>query len=375
MTQQERIFITLSPTRLFFRCALPSMVSMAVTSLYTVVDGIFVGRCVGADALERQVTAMAVDYLRVYALLAPFIMLFFALDNYLRICGRVRYSMGINVFTSLVNIVLDALFLIVFRWGVAGAALASCIGMALGTVLGLLPFLRKKLPLRFVRGRVPLHQLAALLANGSSEFFSSIAGSVLMVILNSVLLHLAGTPAVSAFSIVMYVDSIVGALLFGMADSMQPAISYNYGAGSRTRMFALEKRVLTAAAAISLAVLVWMQLGGEQVIPLFLKEEDSALLDMTLRAMELFSLSYLLGWVSTCLSSFFTALNRPGLSLVLAFSRTLVFPLLSLLVLPGALGLDGVWLISTSTGVLTAILSLLFLLRVLRQEKLLSRTA
>ena len=463
MTQQERIFITLSPTRLFFRCALPSMVSMAVTSLYTVVDGIFVGRYVGADALaavnlvmplllisfacfntrswweisfalidlvavgssvqiairlgeqkseeasrifsfcsklilllslligaagfflagpavalmgaERQVTAMAVDYLRVYALLAPFIMLFFALDNYLRICGRVRYSMGINVFTSLVNIVLDALFLIVFRWGVAGAALASCIGMALGTVLGLLPFLRKKLPLRFVRGRVPLHQLAALLANGSSEFFSSIAGSVLMVILNSVLLHLAGTPAVSAFSIVMYVDSIVGALLFGMADSMQPAISYNYGAGSRTRMFALEKRVLTAAAAISLAVLVWMQLGGEQVIPLFLKEEDSALLDMTLRAMELFSLSYLLGWVSTCLSSFFTALNRPGLSLVLAFSRTLVFPLLSLLVLPGALGLDGVWLISTSTGVLTAILSLLFLLRVLRQEKLLSRTA
>ena len=190
MTQQERIFITLSPTRLFFRCALPSMVSMAVTSLYTVVDGIFVGRYVGADALaavnlvmplllisfalidlvavgssvqiairlgeqkseeasrifsfcsklilllslligaagfflagpavalmgaERQVTAMAVDYLRVYALLAPFIMLFFALDNYLRICGRVRYSMGINVFTSLVNIVLDALFLIFIR--------------------------------------------------------------------------------------------------------------------------------------------------------------------------------------------------------------------------------------------------------------------
>ncbi len=450
MTQQERIFTTLSPTRLFFRCALPSMVSMAVTSLYTVVDGIFVGRYVGAGALaavnlvmplllisfalidlvavgssvqiairlgeqkseeasrifsfcsklilllslligaagfflagpavalmgaERQVTAMAVDYLRVYALLAPFIMLFFALDNYLRICGRVRYSMGVNVFTALANIVLDALFLIVFRWGVAGAALASCIGMALGTALGLLPFLRKKLPLGFVRGRVPLRQLAALLANGSSEFFSSIAGSVLMVILNSVLLHLAGTPAVSAFSIVMYVDSIVGALLFGMADSMQPAISYNYGAGSRARMFALENRVLTAAALISLAVLVWMRLRGEQVIPLFLKEEDAALLALTLRAMELFSLSYLLGWVGTCLSSFFTALNRPGLSLVLAFSRTLIFPLLSLLVLPGALGLDGVWLVSTAAGALTAILSLLFLLRVLRQEKRLPRTA
>ena len=231
MTQHEKLFESLPPTRLFFRCALPSMISMAMLSLYTVADGIFVGRYVGPNALaavnlvmplimmsfalvdlvavgssvqisirlgekneraanrifsfctglivalscviglggfflagpmvslmgaEAEVTAMGAEYMQVYAVFAPVIMVFFAVDNYLRICGRVRYSMGINVFTSLVNIVLDALFLIVFRWGVAGAALASCIGMALGTVLGLLPFLRKKLPLRFVRGRVPL---------------------------------------------------------------------------------------------------------------------------------------------------------------------------------------------------------------------------
>ena len=100
----------------------------------------------------------------------------------------------------------------------------------------------------------------------------------MMVILNSVLLRLSGSMAVAAFSIVMYVDSIVGSLLFGMADSIQPAISYNYGARRRDRMLALEKRVLLTGAAVSLAALLWMQLGGQYVIPLFIQGDDPALL-------------------------------------------------------------------------------------------------
>lgn len=444
MTHHETLFETLHPTRLFFRCALPSMVSMAVSSLYTVVDGIFVGRYVGSGALaainlvmplllisfalvdlvavgssvqisirlgekreaeacrifsfcsgiilllscligtagfflaqpavrlmgaDAQVTAMAAEYLKIYTISAPAIMIFFALDNYLRICGRVRYSMLLNVAAALVNIVLDFLFLVVLRWGIAGAALASCLSIALGTLLGLLPFLGHRLPLYFVRGHIPPAQMAGLLANGSSEFFSSIAGSVLMVILNSVLLRLAGAMAVAAFSIVMYMDSIVGSLLYGMSDALQPAISYNYGAGRRDRMFALERRVLLLGAAVSLSALAWMQFGGGAIIPLFVQENNPALLAMSLRAMKLFSLSYLLGWAGTCLSSFFTALNRPVMSLSLAFSRTLVFPLLSLSVLPAAIGLDGVWLTPTAAGVLTAAMAAAFLAVLVRQER------
>ena len=355
MTQHEKLFESLPPTRLFFRCALPSMISMAMLSLYTVADGIFVGRYVGPNALAAVNLVMPlimmsfalVDLVAVGSsvqISIPLTTIIFASDNYLRICGRVRYSMILNVVTALLNIVLDFLFLVVFRWGVAAAAAASCLSIALGTVLGFLPFVMGRLPLRFVRGTISARQLGNILANGSSEFFSSIAGSVMMVILNSVLLRLSESMAVAAFSIVMYVDSIVGSLLFGMADSIQPAISYNYGARRRDRMLALEKRVLLTGAAVSLAALLWMQLGGQYVIPLFIQGDDPALLEMSLRAMRLFSLSYLLGWAGTCLSSFFTALNRPGRSLILAFSKTLVFPLACLAVLPAALGLDGVWL-------------------------------
>lgn len=396
MEQQNQIFETLSPTRLFFRCALPSMVSMAVAALYTIADGVFVGRFIGSDALaainlvmpvlsisfaladmvavgssvqiaihlgekkeleasriftvcsllivgisavvgvigyfgaeplvrlmgaDAEVTALSVEYIKVYAVFAPFIMVFFAVDNYLRICGRTHYSMALNIMTSLLNILLDYLFLGVLRLGIGSAALASCIGLSLGTLLGYWPFLRKKLQLRFVRGKIRLRQIANILFNGSSEFFSNIAGSILMIILNSILLHLAGSMAVAAFSIVLYVDSIMASLLYGMTDSMQPAISYCYGAKLRGRMFAFEKRVLLAGALLSGITLAGMRLGGQGIISLFIRENDPALLEMSLRAMELFSFTYLTGWIGVGLSAFFTAVNRPGTSLGISISR------------------------------------------------------
>lgn len=442
--QQEKFFETLPPSRLFLRCALPSMVSMAVMSLYTVADGIFVGQFVGEAALaainlvmplilmsfaiadmvavgssvqialrlgaketheasrifsfcsalivavscavglagyvlaepalrlmgaEPAVAALAVEYLRMYAAFSPFIMIFFAVDNYLRICGRVRYSMVLNVGIAMLNILLDFVLIVILRQGVAAAALASCVSLTLGTVLGFVPFVRGRLPLRFTRGWLAPRLVGNILANGASEFFSNIAGSVMMLTLNSVLLRLSGSMAVAAFSVVLYVDSVVDALVFGMADSMQPAISYNYGAGQKKRVYALEKRVLAAGAAISLVAMAVMLLGGPGVISLFVQKGDAALLEMSQAAMRLFAAGYLLKWAGTCLSSFFTALGRAGYSLVLAFSRTLVFPLLSLAVLPPLLGLDGVWLTPAAAGTLSALLAAGFLAAVIRDEK------
>lgn len=444
MLQHEQLYETLSPSRLFLKFAVPSMVSMAVTSLYTVADGIFVGHFVGADALaavnlvmplviisfaladmvavgssvqiaihlgekrpdeasriftfcsllivgiscvvgalgfflaepalrlmgaDDGVTALAVEYLKVYALFAPLVMVFFAVDNDLRICGRPRYSMGLNVATALLNIVLDFLFLGVWRLGIGSAALASCMSLTLGTVLGFWPFLRGKLPLVFARGGISLRLLGNILANGASEFFSSIAGSILMVILNSVLLRLSGSMAVAAFSIVLYVDSVVSSLVYGLADSMQPAISYCHGAGLRGRMFALERRVLAVGAAISAAAWGLMWWGGGGMVVLFVQAGEGELMEMSLGAMRLFSLSYLTLWAGVGLSAFFTAVNRPGFSLGLSMCRALCFPLLALAVLPRLLGLDGVWLTSPVGGALTALMAGIGLAVFLHGEK------
>lgn len=442
--QHDRMFGMLSPTKLFFKCALPSMVSMGVTSLYTIADGVFVGRFIGSEALaavnlvmplimvsfaladmiavgssvqiairlgqgdgesasrvfslackiiltlsvvmgvagfalapalvgllgaEGRVAAMAVEYMRVYAVAAPLIMCFFAVDNYLRICGRVRYSMVMNVVISLANILLDAVFIVGFGGGIGSAALASCICLAAGSAICFWPFFRKKLPLRFVKGSVPGRVILNVMANGSSEFFSNISSSVCMVLFNAVLMRLAGYRAVAAFSIVMYVDSVVKSVLFGMGDALQPALSYNYGAKQPGRVLALERRVQLAGFLVSAGMMVWMLLGGKGLISLFSAPGDTELLELSLRAMRLFALSYLVSWCTIVSSSFFTALDRPLFSLVQSMSATLLFPLVGLAVLPAALGLDGVWLTGLLGGVLSALLAAVLLWFAVRRLK------
>lgn len=438
--QQEHraLFGQLPVTRLFFKCVIPSMVSMAAASLYTIADGIFVGRFIGSGALaavnlvmpvimmsfalsdmvavgssvqialylgeqdvkkagltftfackvllaisvvmgllgwfaapalvallgaEGEVASMAVAYMRVYAAAAPFVMSFFAVDNYLRICGKLQYSMRMNLFISLANILLDWLFIAEFGWGIGAAALASCLCLAVGNIICFLPFFRKKLVLTFTGGRLPLRQFLRLMANGSSEFFSNISGSVCMILYNAVLMRLSGYLAVAAFSVVMYVDSVVKSILYGMSDSLQPAISYNYGSGRKDRLFALERRAMAFGFLSSAAVMIWMFAGGDSLIRLFIQEQNDELLAMSIRAMKLFSFSYLVSFAGIISSSFFTALDRPLASLVLSACQTFLFPVLCLTVLPAFLGLDGVWLTSLAAGTMTAVLAGILLIR------------
>ena len=168
--------------------------------------------------------------------------------------------------------------------------------------------------------------------------------SIMSVVYNFFLLAYGGTTGLAAFSVVMYVDSFIGMLTFGMCDALQPAISYCYGAGLMDKVKAIFKRIIIGSAVLSAASLLFMMFVGQYVAPLFVKSEDTELLAVSIIGMKLFSLSYLTGWVDMCFSSYFTALERPARSLITSFFGTLVFPIAFLFILTPIWQLNGVWL-------------------------------
>ena len=182
------------------------------------------------------------------------------------------------------------------------------------------------------------------------------------VVYNFFLLAYGGTTGLAAFSVVMYVDSFIGMLTFGMCDALQPAISYCYGAGLMDKVKAIFKRIIIGSVVLSVASLLFMMFVGQYVAPLFVKPEDTELLSISIIGMKLFSLSYLTGWVDMCFSSYFTALERPARSLITSFFGTLVFPIGFLFILTPIWKLDGVWLSAffscTASAVVTIILTL-----------------
>lgn len=433
------MFEKMQPTKLFIKCAIPATLSMIFSGIYSIADGIFVGRCIGADALaavnlvmplimisfalaemiavgssvqlamllgqkekelanrtfsvcikvilgisviigliffflskpilmlmgtEGMALQYSIEYIRVYAVFSPLIIVYFAADNYLRICGKQNYSMALNIVTSVLNIVLDFLLLVVLKQGVWAAAFTSCISMAVGTVMALCPFFRNQLELKFVKGWISAKQFVKLVANGSSEFFANIASSIFSFILNIVLLSIGGATAVAAMSVVMYVESIASMMVSGMSDSMQPAISYCHGAGIKKRVHALEKRVLVSAAVLSLIACLLLRYGGAWVVPFFVKSDETELLALSIQAMSLYALSYLVNWIDGCLSGYLTALGQAGRSFIVSIMGTLVLPMVGLAVLVPPLGLAGVCLMPLFAGILSAVLSLALVLTI-----------
>ena len=177
---------------------------------------------------EGEFAEFALQYLRVYAICSPVTTIVFAMDNFLRISGIIRGSMFLNIFMSVLSGTLEFLFLGVFGFGIWGAALATCLGMIASACLALIPFIRGKATLRFCRPRFSWAMIRQIIACGSPNFLNNIAGRITSILLNFILVRLGGERAVSVYGILMYVDGFIQPLLYGMCDSLQPAVGYNW---------------------------------------------------------------------------------------------------------------------------------------------------
>ncbi len=320
-------------------------------------------KLMGADP---ELAALAVQYLRVYALFSPLTTILFAVDNYLRICGRIRTSMVLNIFMAGLCALLEFIFLYLFRFGIWGAALGTCLSMSLCTVLAFLPFFRGKLALKFCRPKFRLDSVRQTLSCGCPVFLNNVAGRVASILMNTILLRLGGDAAVSVYGILMYVDGFIQPLLYGMCDSLQPAVGFNWGAGNYRRVTAIEKRCFTASAILSLVFSAGIFLFPEEVARLFLQGGDPEILTLAVPAVTLFSATYVTRWFSFASQSFMAAIEKPLLASIISVATVLGFPVLLILVF-WPLGLTGLWLNLPGTALLSALLSLGILLKIRKQ--------
>ena len=316
---------------------------------------------------EGEFAALAVQYIRVYAICSPVTTIVFAMDNFLRICGIIRGSMFLNILMSVLSAVLEFLFLAVFKWSIWAAALATCSGMFICAFLALIPFLRKKTMLRFQKPHFSRGMIKQIVACGSPNFLNNIAGRITSIILNAILVRLGGETAVTVYGILMYTDGFIQPLLYGMCDSLQPAVGYNWGAGKFSRVRSIEKCCFSASGIVSLLAVAVIVLFPGQIAGLFLSADaGSEVIKTTIFALYLFSLTYITRWFSFATQSFMLAVEKPLPASVISVSTALLFPLILIAVM-WPLGLTGIWLNFAGTSLLAAVLSLIILIK-LRKE-------
>lgn len=316
-------------------------------------------RLMGADG---ALASMAVQYLRVYAVCAPFTTMIFAVDNYLRICGKIRYSMTVNILMSVTSVIFEFFFLFICKFGIWGAALGTCLGMILCVAIAFRPFVRGNLQLRFSKPRLDRELFVTIISNGCPGFLNNIAGRVTSIMMNICLLRLGGTMAVSAYGVLMYADGLVQPVLYGLCDSLQPAVGYNWGAKNYGRVKAIEKRCFAVSGALSLFMAAVMLFDPAPLVGIFVKAEETALFSMSVHALSLFAFAYVIRWIPFAAQSYMSAVGKPGYATAISVSAAFVFPVIFIVSL-GGMGLDGLWINYPLTSVMTTILSAVILFR------------
>lgn len=266
-----------------------------------------------------------------------------------------------TVAAGVTNMVLDALFIAGFRWGVAGAALATGLSQCVGAVIPLLYFLRPNTSLlRLVKTKLEARPILKACANGSSEMVSNATSALIGILYNLQLLKYAGQNGVASYGVLMYVQFVFAAIFIGYSMGCAPIVSYHYGAENHGELKSLLRKSNVLMFVIGAAMVLMSQILAVPMAKLFVGYNPD-LFDMTVRALRISTISFIVVGFNIFASSFFTALNDGGVSAAISFLRTFVFKMAAILILPVIFKLDGIWFADVTAEVFAFIISLVFL--------------
>ncbi len=253
-------------------------------------------------------------------------------------------SLKISIIAGVTNVVLDFLFIVIFHWGIAGAAMATGIGQIVGGFIPIIYFARKNDSLlQLTKAKIERKILGKAFINGSSEMITNLSTSLVNILYNFQLMKLAGENGVAAYGIIMYVNFIFMAIFFGYSIGSAPIIGYHYGAANHDELKNLFRKSVLLMGGAGIVLTLLAEILTNPLVNIF-ASYDKELFDLTCHGFRLYALAFIVMGINVWGSSFFTALGNGLISAAISFLRTLVFQISVVLILPLFLGIDGIWL-------------------------------
>ena len=335
-------------------------VSILLGILIAVLGILFLRPVAALLGAEGAMLDNCVLYGRIILAAIPAFMMQQEFQSFFIMAQKPQLGLYTTITAGVTNMILDGLFIAVFRWGVAGAAIATGISQFIGGAIPVLYFLRPNTSLlRLTRPSFDGRALLRICANGSSELMSNVSMSLVGMLYNMQLMKYAGENGVAAYGVLMYVSMIFMAAFIGYTIGTAPVISYHYGAGNHDELKSLLKKSLIIVGLFSLGMLILGEVLARPLSVIFVGY-DTDLLQLTLRGFAIFSFSFLFSGFAIYGSGFFTALNNGLISAIISFLRTLVFQIAAILILPLIWEIDGIWISIVVAEVMAAVVTVLF---------------
>ena len=293
----------------------------------------------------------------------PAFVLQMAFQSFFMTAEKPSLGTKLSIASGVTNVILDYLFVALCGWGLTGAAIATMLAQMVGGLYPLYYFTSRranKSSLKFVTSRIEWCHIIKSCTNGLSEYVGNISLSIVSMCYNIQLMKLIGENGVAAYGILMYIGFIFGAIFIGYNIAVAPVIGYNYGADNKKELNSLLRKSLIILSITGLLLTGISELLSTLIAKAFVSY-DPILEALTIRAIRIYMISFTLCGINMFVSAWFTALNNGIVSAVAAFTRTLIFELGCVFILPLFFGLDGVWMSVDVADFMALILSVILL--------------
>ena len=442
MQRDSLDFKSMSVEKLFTKLLVPTIMGMAASALFTVVDGIFVGNGIGSDAMaavnisapifmiitgvglmfgmgggiltsinlsqgkkkvaninftqsvialvfislvmtllltifphkiatlfgsDEYLMDMVVEYLFWFSISLPFTVLVVALPFFIRLTNP-KISMWAMLAATVVNIILDYLFIFVFKWGLFGAAIATDIGEFVGAAIMIISLFRHSIAIRFVWLKLSVKSLLLTLRNvgymiklGFSVFLSEITISVMIISGNYVFMDYMGADGVAAYSVICYLFPIIFMVFNATVQSAQPIISYNYGCGQMKRSDNALRLSMLFTLAFAFSIMLLFICFTRSIVTLFIPDTASAAWGYAVAGLPLFATDYLFFGINIIIIGYYTSIERLRRAISLTVLRG-ILPVVFFFTLPLLLDVNGIWLAVAAGDITTTVVIVILLI-------------
>ena len=324
---------------------------------YLIMRPIFAGMNLSAD-----VEGYCVEYLSRYLVFTVPILLMNNFTLYMIASEKAALSLICSVAGGVLNMVFDYVFIARFHMGISGAAIATGLGYSVTAVVGVVVFSQKKSLLHFKKPTVRFGVLVNAAANGCSEMATALVTGIVTMMFNWTMLHYVGEDGVAAVTIIMYVLMFASSLYTGYSYGVAPMISYYYGERNFEKLKKLVTISLKVIGGISLVTVTASLMLTRPLVSVFARL-DNPVYDLAVTGNRICTVALLFIGFNIFSSGMFTALSNGGVSAVLAFSRSFVFMLITMIVLPLILGVNGIWLATPAAEGMALLLSISMFLK------------
>ncbi len=342
----------------------------AVFAAFFVLVGIFFsGTIISLFGANDSVFDMSKTYLQVILLFAPAFLMNNVLLCFVRNDGAPQLSMAAMIGGSLSNVVLDWVFIFPCQMGIFGAVFATGLAPIISMLILSPHFIRKKNQFHFTKCKPKGKLFAGILSSGIPSLVTEVSSGVVMIVFNSIILHLEGNVGVAAYGVIANLSLVVIAIYTGIAQGIQPIISRNYGVKNLGNVHATMRYALITMLLFSVVIYMVVLFVAWQIADIFNSEQNAMLQNIATEGLRLYFTACQFDGFNVIISMYFTSTERPRPAHVISILRgfLVIIPMAFLLSWIGKI--HGVWCAFPATELLVAVIGLLFFACIRKSRK------